>query len=272
MSAASDALTQFARLVRTGKTRDRRGAPRLGIDLGTSNIVLAVVDDADRPIAGGWRHSTVVRDGVVVDWTGAVNAVREILEALQHSLRHEFTEATLAIPPGVDHGTVQVFRNVAEACGLEASAVVDEPVAAATALGLDDGAVIDIGHGTTGVSVLRDGRIDCSVDEATGGHHMTLVISGALGLDYDAAEDYKRDPSHADTVFGLIRPTLEKMATIAAGALHGHEVTEVHLVGGSSSFPRAAEVFAQVLGRPVQRPTEPLFPTPLGTALWRRHD
>ena len=157
-----------------------------------------------------------------------------------------------------------------ESCGLRPTEIVDEPVAAATALGVRDGTVIDIGHGTTGVSLLRGGQVEFSVDEATGGHHMTLVISGALGMDYDAAEEFKRDPANTDLVFGMIRPTLEKMATIARDALRGAgDPGTIHLVGGSSSFPRATEVFDEVLGHEVVRPVEPLFPTPLGTAMRR---
>jgi ethanolamine utilization protein EutJ len=43
----------------------------------------------------------------------------------------------------------------------------------------------------------------------------------------------------------------------------------VYLVGGSSSVSNAPEVFAQVLGRPVVRPVEPLFVTPLGIGMTR---
>ena len=131
------------------------------------------------------------------------------------------------------------------------------------------GVVVDVGHGTTGVSVLANGDVLSSVDEATGGHHMTLVISGALGIDYESAEQFKRDPAEATTVIGLIRPTLEKMALIAHRATAGHEELPLYLVGGSSSHPQAAAVFEAVLGRPVTRPDEPLFPTPLGTAMRR---
>jgi ethanolamine utilization protein EutJ len=44
----------------------------------------------------------------------------------------------------------------------------------------------------------------------------------------------------------------------------GYDVPMVYLVGGSSSFPNAPDVFASRLGRPVVRPIEPLFVTPLG--------
>jgi len=102
------------------------------------------------------------------------------------------------------------------------------------------------------------------VDEATGGHHMTLVLAGANRIGYDEAETLKKDPDRQREVIGTIRPTLERMATIAVNALGDREVPVVYLVGGSSSFSNAPEVFADRLGRPVVRPAEPLFVTPLG--------
>lgn len=263
-------LHRFAELVRTGTVVPGTGQLRLGIDLGTANIVLSVVDGANEPVAGAWRTATVVRDGVVVDWLGAVRIVGELKADLEQRLGARFDRAAVTIPPGIDEGTTKVFGNVVEACGLAVDEIVDEPVAAATALGVTDGTVIDVGHGTTGISLLRDSVTGFSVDEATGGHHMTLVIAGALGMPYDDAEAFKRDPGNSDMVFGLIRPTLEKMATIARDALVGtDDPGTIHLVGGSSSFPRAVDVFTEILGHPVVRPHEPLFPTPLGAAMRR---
>ncbi len=140
-------------------------------------------------------------------------------------------------------------------------------MAAARALGVTDGAVIDIGHGTTGVSVLRGGQVVCSVDEPTGGHHIDLVLAGALGISYDQAEAHKKDPRHAAEVFGIVRPTLEKMATIAAAAISGEPVDAVYLVGGSSSFRAAPDVFAERLSLPVYHSAEPMFVTPLGVPM-----
>jgi ethanolamine utilization protein EutJ len=262
--APEAAIRRFAELVRTGEVEEPRGELRLGIDLGTANIVVAVVDGGNRPVAGAWLHSTVVRDGVVVDWAGATTAVRRLKEDVERRLGHRFTRASVSIPPGISEGDIKVFRNVATAAGLETDEVVDEPVAAARALGITDGCVIDVGHGTTGVSILADGRVLKSIDEATGGHHMNLVLAGAYKIDYEAAEVMKKDPARRDDVVGVIRPTLEKMASIAHAALVGYDVPMVYLVGGSSSFPNAPDVFASRLGRPVVRPIEPLFVTPLG--------
>ncbi len=264
LMAPEAAIRRFAELVRTGEVEEAHGELRLGIDLGTANIVVSVVDGGNRPIAGAWVHSTVVRDGVVVDWAGATSAVRRLKEDVERRLGHRFTTASVSIPPGISEGDTKVFRNVATAAGLETEEVVDEPVAAARALGITDGCVIDVGHGTTGVSILADGRVLKSIDEATGGHHMNLVLAGAYRIDYEAAEVMKKDPSRRDDVVGVIRPTLEKMASIAQAALVGFDVPMVYLVGGSSSFPNAPDVFAARLGRPVVRPIEPLFVTPLG--------
>jgi ethanolamine utilization protein EutJ len=264
LDAPEAAIRRFAELVRTGAVDEPLGEPRLGIDLGTANIVVSVVDELNRPVAGGWVHSSVVRDGVVVDWAGATTAVRRLTEDVERRLGRRFTRASVSIPPGISEGDIKVFRNVAGAAGLDTDEVVDEPVAAARVLGITDGCVVDIGHGTTGVSILSGGEVLRSVDEATGGHHMTLVLAGAYRIGYEDAEEMKKDPARRDDVLGVIRPTLEKMASIAETALVGHDVPMVYLVGGSSSFPNAPDVFAAHLGRPVVRPIEPLFVTPLG--------
>lgn len=267
LEAPEAAIRRFAELVRTGAVDEPLGEPRLGIDLGTANIVVAVVDALNRPVAGGWVHSTVVRDGVVVDWAGATSAVRRLTGDVEQRLGRRFTKASVSIPPGISEGDIRVFRNVVGAAGMDTDEVVDEPVAAARVLGITDGCVIDIGHGTTGVSILSGGEVLTSVDEATGGHHMTLVLAGAYRIGYDDAEEMKKDPARRDDVLGVIRPTLEKMASIAEAALAGHDVPMVYLVGGSSTFPNAPDVFATRLGRPVVRPIEPLFVTPLGVPM-----
>lgn len=272
LEAPEAAIRRFAHLVRSGEVDEPLGELRLGVDLGTANIVVSVVDSVNRPVAGAWLHSTVVRDGVVVDWLGATTAVRRLTQDVEQRLGHRFTAASVSIPPGISDGDIKVFRNVASAAGLDTTEVVDEPVAAARTLGITDGCVIDIGHGTTGVSILADGKVILSIDEATGGHHMSLVLAGAYRIGYEEAEAMKKDPRRRDDVVGVIRPTLEKMASIAASALAGHDVPMVYLVGGSASFPNAPDVFAARLGRPVVRPVEPLFVTPLGIPMKEADD
>ena len=51
-----------------------------GVDLGTACVVVAVLDDNFKPVAGAYRYADVVRDGMVVDYIGAIRIVREMKE------------------------------------------------------------------------------------------------------------------------------------------------------------------------------------------------
>ncbi len=52
MDLKSRTLSNFAELVETGECKKFKGRLKVGVDLGTANTVLAVVDTANRPIAG----------------------------------------------------------------------------------------------------------------------------------------------------------------------------------------------------------------------------
>lgn len=57
-----------------------------------------------------------------------------------------------------------------QGAGFELTALLDEPTAANTIVGLQNGAIVDIGGGTTGISILKDGQVVKCIDEPTGGH------------------------------------------------------------------------------------------------------
>ena len=66
-----------------------------GVDLGTACVVLAVLDEHFRPVAGAFRYADVVRDGMVVDYIGAIRIVRELKEELEEKLGTELIYACL---------------------------------------------------------------------------------------------------------------------------------------------------------------------------------
>ena len=92
------------------------------------------------------------------------------------------------------------------AADLEVTALVDEPSAAAKVLGISDGAVVDIGGGTTGISVIRDGEPIYTADEATGGTHVDLVLAGHFTVDVQEAEKIKTDPTRQREILPLVTP------------------------------------------------------------------
>ena len=180
MNDYNNVLVGFSELIKNEEFRPYEGDLRLGVDLGTPNIVVSVVDSNNTPIAGASYPSTVVRDGIVVDFMGASRAVRNMKAKLEDLMGVEFYEAATAVPPGIISGNVKVISNVVESVGLDVINVVDEPTAAASVLGITNGAVVDVGGGTTGISILKDGEVIFTADEPTGGTHMTLVLAGSL--------------------------------------------------------------------------------------------
>jgi ethanolamine utilization protein EutJ len=260
-------LAAAAEAVRGDGPVDAVGALRVGVDLGTAFTVLFVVDETGTPVAGASRYAEVVRDGVVLDFAGAVTLLRALKAEVEGRLGRELTSAATTYPPGVAQSEVRANRYVLEGAGLACTALIDEPTAANAVLRIRDGAVVDVGGGTTGIAIVEDGRVVATADEATGGTHLSLVIAGAHGIPFDEAELRKRDPANHAHLFPVIRPVLEKVATIVARHVRGRDVEVIHLVGGTCAFAGIAEVVTEVTGIPAVVPSDPLFVTPLGVAL-----
>ena len=265
MELKNRTLSNFAELVRTGECKKFRGRLKVGVDLGTANTVLAVVDSTNRPIAGVSAPSHAIRDGVIVNYE-SVQLVTKLKEELEEKLGTELLYAAAAIPPGVSEGSVKSIGYVLEGAGFEVTNIVDEPTAAAAVLKITDGAVVDVGGGTTGISILKDGKVIYTDDEATGGSHMTMTVAGHYRIPYEEAEVLKTTPEKEKEIFPVIKATVEKMASITEKFLKGYEIPAVYVVGGSASFQEFTSVFEKKLNLPVYRPVHPLLVTPLGIA------
>lgn len=238
-----------------------------GVDLGTANIVTAVVEENGTPVAGMLtRSGSTVRDGLVFDYMGTLNILRAQLTALRQR-GADIRYAAAAYPPGTTGRNRQSFGHILEGAGLEVVDLIDEPSAAALTLNITDGCVVDIGGGTTGISVLEQGRVAYTGDEPTGGHHLDLVIAGSMGLSIEEAESMKNDPEYQAILSTTVLPVFQKMGCIAAEHIKGYRPKALYLVGGTSRFPGADRIIAQETGLPVIQPCDPLLVTPLGTAL-----
>jgi ethanolamine utilization protein EutJ len=245
----------------------QNGNLRVGVDLGTAYTVLAVLDEHGIPLIGEYRFAQVVRDGLVVDFIGAVDLLREMKTRVEARLGRPLTHAASGFPPGVPAAERQATANVVEAAGLTCQGLIDEPSAANKVLGMQAGAIVDIGGGTTGIAIIEEGQVVYTADEATGGTHFSLVIAGANDLSFEAAETLKKDPAQQSRLFPIVRPVMEKMGTIVERHLRGSSAKAIVLVGGTPLFPGIAEVIANVTGLPTQVVGNPLFVTPLGIAM-----
>lgn len=158
MELKNRTLSNFADLVQTGECKKFKGRLKVGVDLGTANTVLAVVDTTNRPIAGISAPSQAIRDGVIVNYYESVQLVTRLKAELEEKLKTELPYAAAAIPPGVSEGSSKSIQYVLEGAGFEVSNIVDEPTAAAAVLKISDGAVVDVGGGTTGISILKTAK------------------------------------------------------------------------------------------------------------------
>lgn len=240
---------------------------RVGVDLGTAYLVVVVLDESGRPVTGEWQPAQVVRDGLVVDFAGATDLLAEMKQRLEKRLGRELTHAASAYPPGVPAAEVRSTAHVVEAAGFACSGLIDEPSAANNVLALREGAIVDIGGGTTGIAILHNGEVVYTADEPTGGLHFSLVIAGALNLSLEEAEKLKIQPGEQQRLFPLVYPVMEKVASIIGRHIHDRDVDSITLVGGSSAFRGMAEVIQEKTGIPTHVPVNPLFVTPLGIAL-----
>jgi ethanolamine utilization protein EutJ len=238
-----------------------------GVDLGTACVVLAVLDENRRPVAGAYRYVDVVRDGMVVDYIGAIHIVREMKQELEEKLGTELIYAAAAIPPGTDALDSGAVSNVVQAAGFEITNLLDEPTAANEVLKITNGAVVDIGGGTTGISVLKDGKVVYIADEPTGGTHFSLVVSGAYKKSFADAEVYKRDARNHKELLPVLKPVVEKVAAIISQHVKGYDVQEISLVGGTCCLTGIEEIIQKKTGIFTHKPYNPMFVTPLGIAL-----
>jgi ethanolamine utilization protein EutJ len=240
------------------------GELRAGVDLGTASCVLVVLDRTGQPVHVASYPSGALRDGVVVDFATAAKTIRRLREEAERTLGTTLTSAATAYPPCIAEPDARACRFVCEAAGFDKVIRTDEVTAAQHSLGVQDGVIVDVGGGSTGVGVFRSGRLVALADRPGGGHHLDLVLAGALGIDTEEAERRKREDSRGSLPHLL--PGLERIAESVRLMTTEAEDLPLHLAGGALMIPGAAEIIGQYLGRETVSYPHALLITPLGIA------
>ena len=239
----------------------------VGVDLGTAYTVLVVLDEHYKPIAGEYQFAQVTRDGLVVDFVGAVDLLKSMKLRVEKKLGFELTSGASGYPPGVPQVEVRATANVLYGAGLDCTGLIDEPTAANNVLQIRDGAIVDVGGGTTGIAIFKNGEVVYTADEPTGGTHFSLVIAGSTGTTFEVAEELKKNPNEQQRLFPVIRPVMEKVGSIVNRHIEGHRVERLYLVGGTCAYPGMDKVIEEYTGVETVLPGNPLFVTPLGIAM-----
>ena len=167
----------------------------VGIDLGTANVlvyikgkgivlsepsVVAINKDTDEILAVGEDARQMLgrtpanivairplRDGVVSDYDITERMLKYFIKKTCGSGRFFKPRIMVCVPSGVTEVEKRAVREAAEHAGAKEAFLMEEPVAAAIAAGIDiskpDGVmVIDIGGGTTDIAVISLGGIVAS--------------------------------------------------------------------------------------------------------------
>lgn len=239
---------------------------KVGVDLGTAYIVLVVLDEENNPIACEKQAASVLKDGVVVDYVGALQIVRKLKEKLEQRIGTELQYCAIAMPAGTED-SVKTHQYIAEGAGLEVTSILDEPSAANAIYQIEDGVVVDIGGGTTGLAILKDGVVVQIEDEPTGGTHLSLVLAGNYKISFDEAEQMKQDYKRHKEIFPVVKPVIEKMAAIVNRYVKKDEVDTLYLCGGTCCLTGIEKIFEKETGIRTVKPANPFLVTPAGIAM-----
>lgn len=239
----------------------------VGVDLGTAYIVIVVLDENKQPVACEMKFAQVVRDGLVVDFIGATNIVRELKKKLEDKLGFELTKAAIAVPPGTGERDIKTHMYVVEGAGMEVVSVEDEPTAANAVLEVENGVVVDVGGGTTGLSIFENGKVIYTADEATGGTQLSLVVAGAYKIPFEEAEEKKKDIKNQDEIFHIVTPVIQKIGSIVRTHIQGFNVEKIYLVGGTCCLKDFERIIKKETGIETIKPLNPFLVTPLGIAI-----
>ena len=187
----------------------------IAIDLGTANTLIihndeVVVDEpsivtvdrqTNKIIAVGKRammmdgkvHENLktirpLRDGVIADFNAAEGMIREMVKLISITKKSFFSPSwrmVICIPSSITEVEKRAVRDSAEQAGAKEVYMIHEPMAAALGIGIDveeptGNMVIDIGGGTTGISVISLSGIVCDESIRVAGDEFTADVIEAM--------------------------------------------------------------------------------------------
>lgn len=186
---------------------------RLGIDLGTTNILIYIpqkgivinepcmvaLDASDNKVMAigseakemlGRTPDSIIaakplKDGVIANYHITRAILEHYINKLGGRVRLFKPDAMVAIPAGVTSTERRAVIDACTAAGIKNAYVIKEPLAAALGAGISiatpsGNMIIDIGGGTTEVAVLSLGDIVASTSVRVGGNKMDEAITNYI--------------------------------------------------------------------------------------------
>lgn len=194
-------------------------AKRIGIDLGTANILVYVpkrgivinepavvaVSDDNKVMAVGNEAKEMVgrtpdtitayrplRDGVIADYRVTEAMIHYFINKVSGSIRLFRPEVMVCVPAGVTSTEKRAVIDATKAAGAKEVFIIPEPVAAAIGadVPIDSAAgnlIVDIGGGTTEVAIISLGGIVAATSVRIGGNRLDQSISEYIRKKYGLA-------------------------------------------------------------------------------------
>ena len=272
----------------------------IGIDLGTASIlvyikgkgvvlkepsVVAIDRDTNKIMAIGEEARLMIgrtpgnivavrplRQGVISDYTITEKMLKYFISKAVGKKTLRKPRISVCIPSGATEVEKKAVEDATYQAGAREVAIIEEPVAAAIGAGIDIGKacgnmIVDIGGGTTGLALLKDGKVVEIADEPTGGTHLTLVLSGNYHIPFAEAEAIKQDYSRHREILPILKPVIEKMATIVKKNIVSKNVDTIYLCGGTCCLTGMEKIIEKETGIPTIKPADPFLVTPTGIAM-----
>lgn len=169
---------------------------------------------------------------------------------------------------------VDSLNKAIDIAGLEIASLTLEPIAA-IGLAIPDKfrllniALVDVGAGTSDISITRDGSVVAFGMIPTAGDKLTESIANGCMVDFNTAEEIKRRCAVEDEITytdimgmemtiskseieAMVADVVDELATLAADKIielnGGKSVGAVFVVGGGGSFKGYTQILAQKLG------------------------
>ena len=203
---------------------------RIGIDLGTANTlvfvpkkgiimneptVVAISVNDNRILAVGQEAKDMLgrtpdtiiahrpmKDGVIADYRITEAMLRYFINKATGNIRLVRPEVMISVPGGVTSTERKAVLDAAKSAGAKEAYVIKETVAAAIGAGIDistasGNMIVDLGGGTTDISVISLGGIVASTSVRVAGNKMDTAIADfirkkhGLAIGYQTAEEVK---------------------------------------------------------------------------------
>ncbi|MCL2845872.1 MAG: rod shape-determining protein [Chitinivibrionia bacterium] len=159
----------------------------------STNEVLEIGTDAKKMLGRTPGKITAVRpmrDGVIADIDLVEEMLRYFVQKVQPNSLFKRTRAVMGVPSGITKAEQRAVLDCAERAGIIEARLIAEPMAAA--IGMDvpilessGNMIIDIGGGTSEISVISMGGMVCDLSEKVGGDQFDRAIVEYMKKSYN---------------------------------------------------------------------------------------